>query len=1025
MKYLKLKFIIIFLFILSGMCGLIYQVAWSKYLSLFIGSTAYSHMIVLASFMCGLAIGAYYWGKYVDKIKNQLKLYGFLEIAIGLYCLIYPFIIGVCEDIFIFISTSTFIADNQTILLFLKFSISFITIIIPTFLMGGTLPILTKYFTSSLSEAGKSVATLYYVNSIGAVLGTGLAGFYLIKLYSLDGTVWIAAILNLAVGIVSFLIATKVIPETLPKVPSTQVKEDSVQRYSLKNIRIAISAAAISGFVAMLYELAWIRLLSNILGSSTYSFSVMLIAFISGIALGSWIVSLIIKRIKNLILFLGICQMGTAISMILMLPLYERLPYYLLKYSSIFSNKPENFPLFLFFEFLYCFLIMIIPTTFSGMSLPVASRIASNDIKLLGKSIGGIFSINTIGTVIGALITGLVLIPSLGVKLSIEMGVVVNGLFGLFILFWGVKYFSRWKIAIAVVFVLFALTYRIQFPKWNEYIWLTGAFRTIFMDVVPTSFDEFREGNERGRKVLWYKEGLNANVGVLENEKGDTFQRSLVINGKADASTIGDLATQVLLAQIPLMLSHNSGDVLVIGLGSGITCGSALKHPLKSLDCVEISSEVVECNYFFSQENYHFMNDPRTKIVIDDAITFLKITPKKYHHIISEPSNPWIAGIGNLFSTEFFELCKRRLHPGGILTQWFHAYDVDDNVLRLVINTITKSFPVVSIWRVSNADIIILASTSQTNLDFELLEEKFRTPSLAGEMERITIPDIPSFLSIQITTPANTATIFDGDIINSEKKPLLEFQSPITFFSRSNITLLDSIDERFSAHEKQLFFGQYKLRRELGLENYLNIARFRISEEIGDFRFVYSTLKKCLQISPKNFEALTMMAEITQIMNLTDERISTLRTLAELKPDDVEMVSNYVIELYPRLEEGASITNPLDMAEPIRLFNKCIELTQGRDDRYILFLGLTLNSAGRFHEAAELFEKVIELREKGIVEALTFSEDQLPMLAADNYFLAGNLSKAEYFLNIVKKINPNNEQGRKLTTKISLRKKGL
>ncbi|MDI6767136.1 MAG: fused MFS/spermidine synthase [Bacteroidota bacterium] len=1024
MRFSKIKPVVIILFILSGICGLIYEVAWAKYLSLFIGNTAYSHMIVLATFMGGLALGAFYWGRYADKSTNQLKLYGILEIVIGVYCLIYPTTIGLCEKLFISIASSSNIASDQTILLLIKFLLSFITLIIPTFIMGGTLPILTKFLTKSIAEAGKGVATLYYINSLGAVIGTALAGFYLIRIYSLDGAIWIASVLNLIVGVTAVLVASRVKIEQLQKTTSIDNKKEVGKIFSQKSIKVAIITAAVSGFTAFLYELAWIRLLSNILGSSTYSFSIMLIAFISGIALGSWIVSLIIKRVRNLMSLLWMCQLGTAISMILMLPLYERLPYYLIKITSYLSNQPENFSIFLFIEFLFCFVIMILPTTFSGMSLPVASRIASNDIRFLGKSIGGVFSINTIGTVIGALVTGLILIPIMGVKLTIEIGVLINGVLGLAILFWDAKLYIRWRIGFAVLFIMMAVGYRVLFPVWNEYIWIIGAFRTVFAEAAPKSFEEFKNANETGRKILWYKEGVNANVAVIEVSTQDTIQRSLVINGKTDASTIGDLSTQVLLAQTPLLLLPNSGDALVIGLGSGITCGSALRHPLRSLDCVEISSEVVEGSSFFANENYDFLFDPRTKLYVDDAITYLKITPKKYNYIISEPSNPWIAGIGNLFSTEFFELCKKRLQPGGVLTQWFHTYDMDDQVLRLILNTITKSFPVVTIWRVSDSDILILASTSPINPDFDMLERKFMIPAIAGELARINIFDLPTFLSTQITTTVNTASLFHNGIINSEKRPLLEFLAPITFFTRSQITLLDSIDERFSAHEKQLMFSQYEALRKLSFDNYLNIARFRISEGVGDYRFVYSTLKKCLQLNPKNVEVLNLIANTLKIMDRTEEYLLTLRTLAEMFPEDVDAVSNYAMELFPRVDETASITNPQDMLEPIRLFQRCVELTKGRDERYILFLGLSLSSAGQFLEAAELFAKVIELREKGILDAETLTADQLSVLASENFLLANQLSQAEYYMNSAIKINPNNEHGRILATKISLKIKG-
>ena len=1024
MKPATLKILIVLLFSLSGICGLIYEVAWSKYLALFIGSTAYSHMIVLATFMGGLALGAFYWGKFADKSSNQLKLYGILEIAIGIYCFAYPIIINLAENFFINTATSMNGASNQVGLIALKFILSFFTLIVPTFFMGGTLPILTKFLTKNIADAGKDVATLYYINSLGAVIGSAIAGFFLIQWLALDGAVWSAASLNILIGLAAVFLAKFIKIDVPSKTIIAESEQKPTQHFSQKTVRLAVITAALSGFIAMLYELTWIRLLSNILGSSTYSFTVMLIAFISGITLGSWIVSLIIKKVKNLVMLLGICQFGTAISMILTLPLYERLPYYLLKITTLITNRPGNFPIFLGCEFLFCFMIMILPTTFSGMSLPVASRIASNDIRLLGKSIGGVFSINTVGTVIGALATGLIFIPTMGVKLSIEIGVLLNGLLGLTILFIDAKLTSRWRIGYAIFFILIAMTYRIQFPTWNKFISIAGVFRTFFLGD-PGSFEDFKKVGEGERKILWYKEGVNANVAVTENPIRDTVQRSLVINGKADASTISDLQNQVLVSQIPLMLLPDSGAALVIGLGSGITCGSALRHSLRSLDCVEIASEVAECNYYFATENYDILRNPRVKLYIDDAITYLKITPKKYNFIISEPSNPWIAGIGNLFSQEFFELCKKRLEPGGVLTQWFHAYDINDKIFEIVLCTISRSFPFITVWKVSDADIIILASMSPITLNFDAMERKMKFPPIAADLSRVGIYDVPALLSTQIVSARNNTFAFRQSDLNTEKRPLLEFMAPKSLFTHESVTMIDSIDERISVQDKNLWLTDYEKQHGLSLENYLNIARYRNSEQIGDLGFVYTTLKKCLQLSPKNEEALGMMARVSRDMDLREERRGVLRTLSELYPDDVEVISTYATALIEVYRIEGSIINPQEMNDAVELLRRCVRLTEGREERYHIMLAITLTGAERFTEAAEVYKDLLEFQKEGETTSDILPEAMLIYRIGDNYYNAGNLQAAEEYLKRAKQLDPGNVEASIMLNKISLKKRGI
>jgi spermidine synthase/tetratricopeptide (TPR) repeat protein/MFS family permease len=978
--------------------------------------------------MGGLALGAFYWGKYTDKVLNQLGLYGFLELGIGFYCLAYPFMIDVVGKLFINIASAFDITSQREVLLSLKFLLSFITLIAPTILMGGTLPILTKFLSKSISDSGKDVATLYYVNSFGAVIGTGLAGFFLIRLQGLDNTVWIAASVNILIGLLAILLSKCNRPGVQPE-KSSKVKEVvQNQVFSDTAIRIAIFTAFASGFLAMLYELAWTRLLAKILGSTTYSFTVMLIAFISGIALGSFIVSLIIKRVKNFVAFLAICQYGTAVSMILTLPLYERLPYYLLKVSAMIPNQPENFPTFLGLEFLFCFLIMLVPTVFSGMSLPVASRIANRDLRVLGKSVGGIFSINTMGSVAGVLITGLVLIPLLGVKLTVELGVLLNGLLGLFV-FYKAGLSPQLKMGFTLFFVLIAVGYRILFPSWNENFLISGVFRTLYTQDVPL-YREFIEQQNEGQKILWHKEGVDADVAVRESAFGDSIQKTLVINGKADASTVADLQTQILLGQIPLMLYPDSGDALVIGLGSGITCGSVLRHPVKSLDVVEIASEVVECNSFFTKENNNFMADARVRIFIDDAITQLKTTLKKYDYIISEPSNPWIAGIGNLYSLEFFNECKERLNANGVLTQWFHTYYVNNDIFRLVLGTINKVFPYVSIWKVSDADLIILGSVTPLSIDFEAMESKMKNPKIAQDLGRIKIYDVPSLLSTQIVSARNNPYSFIKNNFNTAKKPLLEFWAPVALFTHETVTVLDSLDERFSFQDKNLWLSEYMNQRPLSFENYMNMALYRSTSHIGDLAIAYTALRKCLEIEPNNREALSLITKIANDLGLPDvytrkSKKDELRLMYELNPEDNSAIFGYLNALVEYYRIDNSIVNPQQMDDAVELMKKAIKSTQGQVERYHYILAMVLTGAGRYDEAAEAFKALLQFQNLNRTGSALIRKSELIYNIAESYYNAGNILEAEKYYERLKSIDDGNANYLVMQRKIAMKKSGV
>ena len=671
---------------------------------------------------------------------------------------------------------------------------------------------------------------------------------------------------------------------------------------------------------------------------------------------------------------------------------------------------------------------MVLPTIFSGMSLPVASRIANSDMRFLGKSIGGIFSINTIGSVVGALVTGLVLIPYLGIKSSLELEVLLNGMIGLFILYKaGVS--KQLKMGFAIIFVVFAVGYKLLFPAWNQNFLISGAFRTLYTQDVPT-YKEFKNQQNQGQRILWLKEGINANVAVRESQFGDIIQKTLVINGKADASSVADLQTQVLLGHIPLMLYPNSGDALVIGLGSGITCGSALRHPIKSLDAVEIASEVVECKYFFTQENNNFMADPRVKIYIDDAITQLKVSSKKYDYIISEPSNPWIAGISNLYSVEFFKLCKERLNSNGVLTQWFHTYDVNNDIFRLVLSTISKVFPYVTIWKASDADLIILASAAPLSIDFDAMEQKMNQPQIAQDLARIKMFDVPTLLSTQVVSARNNPFVHTKNELNTTNKSPLEFLAPVALFTHASVTVLDSLDERFSFQDKNLWFTEYGKQRPITFENYMNIARYRSSSQIGDLALAYTALRKGLTINPENQEVMAMLAKTSQDLRLPDAglreaQIDKLRKMYELNPNDNSAMFAYLNGLIEYYRIDNSIVNPQQMDDVVELMKRSIQYNQGQEAQFHFVLAMILTGAGRSAEAAEAFKGLMQFQQQKGVNSFYMSENELIYNIGECHYNAGNLVEAEKYFNQLQLMKFDTNKTSAMLRKIALKKSGF
>ena len=996
------------LFVFSGALGLIYQIVWFKYLTLFLGNTTYAQTIVLATFMAGLAIGAAWWGRKVDQVRHPLRLYALLELGIGLYCLLYPKFHELLEDLFISTVISLRLPSDGALVLLLKLFISCCTLLIPTILMGGTLPVLVRFISRRLDESGKNVALLYFLNSFGAVLGSFLAGFFLIRILGLSMTVYVTAVVNLLLGALAFLLSRWHIPEG----NLVEEKKESLRVFSRREMILAVTVAGISGLAAMIYEVTWVRLLIPVLGSAIYSFAIMLVAFITGITLGSYIVSTLVQRIKNLTAFLVWCQVGIVLSMLFMLPFYARIPYDFWRVASILIRNEGTYPLFLAIQFLFGFTLMIVPTIFLGMSLPIATRIASYAIDALGKSVGNIFAVNTLGTVIGSLLAGLVLIPLIGVKHTIEVGIGCNLAAAIFLIVF-TPAFSRRQITIVLPVVFLAITlYAVFVPNWSRGAMLSGVFRNINTNTEPpASYSVFARQSALIR-VRYYKEGTMATVGVVEGITSDGPQRVLIVNGKPDASSRGDLPTQVLLGQIPSLLHHNLQNALVIGLGSGVTVGSILTHPVKSVDCVEISPEVVEACSEFDEVNYHPLNDSRTKLFIEDAHAFLKITPRRYDIIVSEPSNPWIAGIGSLYTKEFFEECKRKMNDGGLMVQWFHAYEMNDNIFKMVVRSFQSSFNFVSMWQPLNGDIMLIGCDQEIRFDFERLRTAIAMPAVKKDLDRITIPDIATLLSLEMLSPESVARYVGAGEFNTEDHPRVEYGAPSAFFVNKGIHL-SGFDDRMRCDSIALQLRILSAVRRLTDEELWNIGMLHTENLRGNTSFGYGVLTELRLRRPKDIRLLALLAEVAERLQLSDEAIGYRKTLLELQPDDPNVLERYAWTKYSHERIHTNILSPRETKEYERLLRKSIALVSDTVDRYRARLADIFFGTQRYALAMDQYARTIQIR-AAYTHSSNIQDDVLFLQLARCLRYLHKDGRAAGFALEALKFNPQNEEAKDL-----------
>ena len=414
-------------FCLSGATGLVYEVIWSRYLRLLLGGTALAQILVLGTFMAGLALGNHLFGRLADRPLGKLRLYALLELGLGLYCLLFPQIFDLLRALYL--TTAIQVGVDSPLLPILKSVICIASILIPTMLMGGTLPVMAKFLVRRLAEVGSRIGLLYFLNTAGACAGAYLGGFILIEALGLRLAVILTAMVNLGLGLAFLLLSRNEAAQGERSAGPTDPLP-----YSSFQVAWTLAVIGISGALTMLYELAWIRLAGMVFGSSIHSFTVMLMTFIGGIALGSAVAAWLLKSKRDALLWLALCEAGICLTVLALLPAYERMPYWFLVLASTLDREGDTFWQYQLVKIALSMLVLMAPTILIGMTLPLATRVAARGVPLLGRNVGSVFSINALGSVVGVALTGFVILPGLGLEHTIQAGMAASGLLAVILL---------------------------------------------------------------------------------------------------------------------------------------------------------------------------------------------------------------------------------------------------------------------------------------------------------------------------------------------------------------------------------------------------------------------------------------------------------------------------------------------------------------------------------------------------------------------------------------------------------------
>ncbi len=753
-------------------------------LGLVFGVTTLAISAVLTAFMAGLAIGSAIAARTATRFVRPVLVYGLIEIVVGSYALAVSKLFYLIDLAYTGIwrhwQPGFYVAAMS------RFVFAGLILIVPTILMGASLPVLAAAVERSTRRDSNAVPRLYAANLAGAIIGTIAAGFFLLPSLGVAKTIWFAAAINIVIGCVALLVdRNRHLIE-----PSSDAVSLVISTVKIHDAAFWLFCAFVSGVVTIGMQLVWSRLLAMIVGSSTYAFSIVLALFLAGLALGAFIISRIrFRRIGSL--RRGVCwiEVVTAASLFMSVPILNLAPELLIQTGFRFGVS--SWSALLALQICVAAMVILVPGLLMGMILPLVLltaqpiRARENDeavrknesasVRFVGHS----YAMNTVGAIVGSLVTAFLFIPKFGSRFTILVFTSAC------LILAGIAYEPRAEhsdrpvrrslaagVTAMLIFAMLATWPRLRIDRLS-----VGAYDS-FVRVLANSRGGVPPYNESGEhELLMFDEGRTSTVSV----RRDWGITSLAINGRTNASDSEDMPTQIMLGQIGVLLAPQLNKALVVGFATGVTVGSILQSPIQSVECVEIEPAAVTASHYFEHVNQHPLDDHRTHLIIDDARTYLRVNPDTYDLIVSEPSHPWVPGVANLFTREFFALGRGRLRDDGVFVQWLQTYQLSTESLRSVLATFHEVFPQMLVFRVQAAakgkDLIVVGS--RLPLDLNRIGERVRDDRFAREIGRAGIrsaADLQNSWFVCDETRLGLALV--GAPINSDDNMLVETRAP-------------------------------------------------------------------------------------------------------------------------------------------------------------------------------------------------------------------------------------------------------
>lgn len=762
------------LFFLSGACTLIYQVAWARMLIVVFGVSVYAVSTVLTVFMAGLALGSFYFGRVVDRggVRNGLLIYALLELGIGLFAFIFPSIQAGLDEVYT--GLYRFLEGSPILFLGSRFAITFVVLIVPTTLMGATMPVLCKFAVERIDNVGWDVGRLYAVNTLGAAAGSFIAAFVLIEAIGVGTTIYVAGAINLLIALAAWALSkgqSAALQETreTPAEQQQAATEAGVPSRDSRLRVLVLVAFGLSGFIALGYEVVWTRLLAIVLQSATaQTLSTILISFLFGLAAGGAVGARLVDRWRDLLLVFAVLE--------LLLGLFGLISVYALGAVPVFwigavettwiGNLARLFGA--------AFLVMCIPTFLMGMLFPVVGRLYVTGLPDLGRRIGNIYGINTSGAIFGAFAAGFLFIPLAGTQGSVDVLAWLNILLGVVLLLANSSLRIRSK-----VFVISASV-------------AVAAAHSSFMP--PDMVKHLIGWGERPGTVVHFDEDAGGTVSVHDYAGGI---RVLKVNGGSEVpTTFTSLQTFRLLGTLPMVLHPQPDDALVIAFGGGITLSSVERQRPDHIDCVEVVPAVVDAASNFDRHNnriFERFDEPHLNVIIDDGRNHVLRTNKRYDVIISDATHPGTADSWVLYTEEFYRQCQTKLKPGGIVAQWLPLHGLTVRDFKMILRTFRQVYPHATLW-VTEVYALMLATPERMQIDYEQLQRRLRIPGARASLEEVFLGDGPDFLSTLVLDEEGLGRfVGDEGETNTDDRPHISFSDRTRGATNLGVPALESV----------------------------------------------------------------------------------------------------------------------------------------------------------------------------------------------------------------------------------------